>query len=51
MGLADEALACLHQAYEESSGALVEVKVNPIYDPLRGDPRFQDVLRCAGLAQ
>ncbi|HEX9119069.1 MAG TPA: tetratricopeptide repeat protein [Terriglobales bacterium] len=47
----DEALARLQKAYEEHSGALTSLKVDPIYDPLRGDPRFQDLLRRVGLGQ
>jgi len=47
----DEALARLQKAYEEHSSALTSLKVDPIYDPLRGDPRFQDLLRRVGLGQ
>ena len=47
LGLGDkeQALAYLEKAYEERSGALSYLKVDPIYDPLRSDPRFQDLLR------
>jgi len=51
MGNTDEALSCLQRACEESPGTLASVKVDPIFDPLRDDPRFQEVLRCEGLAQ
>ena len=51
MGNTDEALSCLQRACEENVGALISLKVDPIFDPLRADPRFQEVLRCAGLAQ
>jgi TolB-like protein/DNA-binding winged helix-turn-helix (wHTH) protein/Tfp pilus assembly protein PilF len=47
----DEALAWLQKGYEEHSGALSSLKVDPIFDPLRGDPRFQDLLRRVGLGQ
>ena len=41
----------LEQAYHEHSNALSSLKVNPTYDPLRGDPRFQYLLKRVGLAQ
>jgi len=49
MGLDDEAFVSLLQACEERSGFLVTLKVDPMYDTLRDDPRFADLLRCAGL--
>jgi tetratricopeptide (TPR) repeat protein len=49
MGDVDEALACLLQACKEEPSALVSLKVDPIFDPLRDDPRFEEVLRCAHL--
>ncbi len=51
MGNKDEALAWLQKAYLEHSGPLTALKVDPIYDPLRSDPRFQDLLRRVGLGQ
>ena len=47
----DEAIAWLQKGYEEHSNALTSLKVDPIYDPLRADPRFQDLLRRVGRAQ
>jgi tetratricopeptide (TPR) repeat protein len=46
----DEAFTWLQKAYLEHSPVLTALKVDPIYDPLRSDPRFQDVLRRIGLA-
>jgi TolB-like protein/Tfp pilus assembly protein PilF len=48
-GNKDEAFAWLQKAFLEHSNALVGLKVDPIYDPLRSDPRFQGLLRRIGL--
>jgi tetratricopeptide (TPR) repeat protein len=51
LGLHDysAALANLEEAYRERSNILQYVKVHPFFDPLRGDPRFQDLVRRVGL--
>jgi len=41
----ERALKLLERAYAEHSNAIVQIKVDPIYDPMRSDPRFQDLLR------
>jgi Tfp pilus assembly protein PilF len=41
----DKAFAWLQKAYLQHSGSMPAIKVDPLYDPLRGDPRFQEVLR------
>lgn len=46
----EQALAWLEKAYAQRSPALTYLKVDPRYDPLRGDPRFQDLLSRVGLA-
>jgi len=51
MGENNKALASLEKAYLEHSSSLSALKVDPTYDPLRGDPRFQDLLHRIGLAQ
>ncbi len=47
VGLGDkqEALAWLEKAFAEHATALDTLKVDPNFDPLRSDPRFQDLLR------
>ena len=42
LGLGDRqrAIGYLEQAYAASSQSLVWPKIDPIYDPLRSDPRF-----------
>jgi len=47
----DKALAWLHEAYLNHSSALTALKVDPSYDPLRGDPRFQELMRNVRLTR
>lgn len=46
-GLREDSLAldALEQAYQDHSGSMRYLKVEPRLDPLRGHPRFQDLLR------
>jgi TolB-like protein/Tfp pilus assembly protein PilF/predicted Ser/Thr protein kinase len=41
----DEALAWLEKAYETRDANMPYLNVDPIFDDLRSDPRFQDLLR------
>ena len=41
----DDAFEWIERAYEERRGWLAYLKVNPILDPLRGDPRFAGLLK------
>jgi TolB-like protein/DNA-binding winged helix-turn-helix (wHTH) protein/Flp pilus assembly protein TadD len=49
VGRKDQAIALLQEAVARHSNAVTALKVDPIYDPLRSDPRFQEVMRRAGL--
>ena len=53
LGLGDneEAFAWIERAYQEQSNILQFVKVHPFFDPLRGDPRFANLLNRIGLDQ
>jgi pentatricopeptide repeat protein len=53
LGLDDneQALAWLERAYQEQSNMLQLIKVHPYFDPLRGDPRFVDLVHRVGLDQ
>jgi TolB-like protein/DNA-binding winged helix-turn-helix (wHTH) protein/Flp pilus assembly protein TadD len=44
-GRKEQALRLLESAYAQHSNAIVPIKVDPIFDPMRSDPRFQDLLR------
>jgi eukaryotic-like serine/threonine-protein kinase len=48
MGDKEQALAWFDKAVQERTGFAFVVKVNPIYDKLRADPRFQDLMRRVG---
>jgi TolB-like protein/Tfp pilus assembly protein PilF/predicted Ser/Thr protein kinase len=50
LGQRDKAFQWLEKSYEEhDSGPFSFVKVYPIFDPLRSDPRFADLLRRMNL--
>jgi adenylate cyclase len=49
LGDRDRALEWLWKAYEDRSSALVWLKVDPIYDPVRSEPRFIELLKKVGL--
>ncbi|KKN27287.1 hypothetical protein LCGC14_0866240, partial [marine sediment metagenome] len=50
-GKNDEALEWLEKAYEEHDGNMPYISVDPIFDGLRDNPRFQDLLRRMNLPQ
>ena len=47
----DKAFNWLNKAAKVHSSVLMSLKVDPIYDPLRSDPRFEEILRRVGLAR
>ena len=49
LGDKKEALEWLEKAYRERSSGLSSLRASPHWDPLRSDPRFQDLLRRVGL--
>jgi TolB-like protein/Flp pilus assembly protein TadD len=51
LGDKDRAFAWLEKAYQERSYFMAYLKVIPVADPLRSDPRFDDLLRRMGLLQ
>lgn len=49
LGEVDSSVVWLNRAYEERNANLIDIKVSPVYDSLRGDPRFLDLLRRMNL--
>jgi tetratricopeptide (TPR) repeat protein len=45
LGDKDQAFVWLDKSFEERSDGMRQIKTNPIYDPLRSDPRFTDLLK------
>ena len=50
MELREQALIALERALEARSSILVWLKVDPLFDPLRQEPRFQELLRAVRLS-
>ena len=48
LGSHDEALQRLEEAYELRALLTLSIQVDPRYDPLRSDPRFDDLIRGIG---
>lgn len=51
LGENDEALEWLERAYQDRNGWMPFLQVAPRLDPLRSDPRFQDLLRRMNLSE
>jgi tetratricopeptide (TPR) repeat protein len=50
LGDQDQAFAWLEKAFQDRSFLLIWLKVEPLFDSLRGDPRYADLLRRIGLS-
>jgi tetratricopeptide (TPR) repeat protein len=49
LGEIDQAFAWLRKAFDERSDHILVLGIDPIYDPLRSDPRYVQLLRDIGL--
>ena len=49
LGDKEQAFAWLEKAYQERRDLMTVLNVDPLVDPLRSDPRFQDLVRRVGL--
>jgi TolB-like protein/Tfp pilus assembly protein PilF len=49
LGEKERAIEQLNKAYEDRAGWIINLKVEPLFDPLRLDRRFADLLRRMGL--
>jgi tetratricopeptide (TPR) repeat protein len=51
LGRRDEAFAILEKAFATRNSQLPQIAVDPAFDSMRSDPRFQDLVRRMGLPQ
>lgn len=49
LGEIDEAMGVLEDLYSQRQGDMIFLDVFPSFDPLRADPRFQDLVRRVGI--
>jgi DNA-binding winged helix-turn-helix (wHTH) protein/TolB-like protein/Flp pilus assembly protein TadD len=49
LGQKDRAMELLEKAYDERLWEMGMLKVNPVFDPLRSDPRFERLVQRVGL--
>jgi non-specific serine/threonine protein kinase len=50
LGNVDRTFEALERALEEREARMIHLKVDPIFDPLRSDPRFDTLMRRVGFA-
>ena len=51
LGDQNQAFAYLNKSYQDRSEQMLYLGVEPLVDPLRGDPRFDALLKQVGLKQ
>ena len=50
-GETDKAFALLEKAYQERDDSLLSLKKDSLFDPLKADPRYKDLLKRVGLPE
>jgi eukaryotic-like serine/threonine-protein kinase len=48
LGMKEEALQSIQKSYDEGSFYMIHLKVEPLLDSVRGDPRFIDIVKRVG---
>ncbi|HJZ66610.1 MAG TPA: protein kinase [Blastocatellia bacterium] len=51
LGERDQAFQWLERSYQDRANDLINLKIDPLLDNLRSDPRFADLVRRVGLSQ
>ncbi len=51
LGEGERAIEWLEKSYQEHADKMVMLKIDPLFDNLRADPRFRNLLRRVGLSQ
>ncbi len=51
LGEKDEAFRWLETCYQERDPQMTRLKINPLFDPLRAEPRFNELIQRVGLNQ
>ena len=41
----EQTISWLKKGYEERNDDMIYMKIEPVLDPVRSDPRFQDLIR------
>ena len=49
LGQKEQAFAWLEEAYVDRDPELIELRMHPMYDGLRSDPRFEELVKRIGL--
>jgi len=49
LGNKDQAFAWMEKGVQERSGQILWLRIEPLFDPLRSDPRFDEMVRRMGL--
>ena len=50
LGDRDRAFAWLERSFQERNGGLIVLRVEPLFEPLHSDPRFERLAQRVGLA-